>query len=161
MSPLDVSQITCFQATQSIVYPHCPPILMGLFGCNCAIQVFEITAETHTEENQGKGTLVASTAACKEANPPPSSRAIATNPSIKHQKTRWGNGASDFPPAAMMSITREPESDEVMKKRSVRSIATEDKSTLIGSLSNILKSAISSFPTATLSVTPVYPSTMC
>jgi hypothetical protein len=41
---------------------------------------------------------------------------MATSPSKMHQKIRWITGASVLPPAVMVSITSEPESDEVTKK---------------------------------------------
>ena len=48
-------------------------------------------------------------------NPPPTRRAIATAPSIKAHKIRCPTGAFSFPPEVMLSITREPLSDEVTK----------------------------------------------
>ena len=44
----------------------------------------------------------------------------ATSPSKIAQKTRWGMGASTLPPAVMVSITSEPESDEVTKNTITR-----------------------------------------
>ena len=40
---------------------------------------------------------------------------MATAPSNTHQNTRCGTGASTLPPAVIVSITSDPESDEVMK----------------------------------------------
>ena len=44
-----------------------------------------------------------------------SAAAMATAPSKMHQNTRCGTGASTLPPAVIVSITSEPESDEVTK----------------------------------------------
>ena len=54
-------------------------------------------------------------AACMVFNPPPTRSAIATAPSIKAHKIRCPTGAFSFPPEVMLSITREPLSDEVTK----------------------------------------------
>ena len=48
-------------------------------------------------------------------NPPPNKSAMATNPSIKAQKIRCPTGASNFPPEVILSITKEPLSEEVTK----------------------------------------------
>ena len=45
---------------------------------------------------------------------------MATSPSKVHQKTRCGTGASILPPAVIVSITSEPESDEVTKNTITR-----------------------------------------
>ena len=42
-----------------------------------------------------------------------------------------------MPPAVILSITKEPESDDVIKKTSTRIIATVESSEPIGSISNI------------------------
>ena len=76
--------------------------------------------------NQGPVLLPVETAiACKAPSPPASSSAIATSPSTVHQKTRCGTGEFTFPPEAMVSITSEPESDEVMKNTITRTIPTK------------------------------------
>ena len=49
------------------------------------------------------------------ASPPPNKSAMATKPSIKAQKMRCPTGASNFPPEVILSITKEPLSEEVTK----------------------------------------------
>ena len=43
------------------------------------------------------------------------SSAMATSPSKTHQNTRWTTGASSLPPAVIVSMTSDPESEEVTK----------------------------------------------
>ena len=52
---------------------------------------------------------------------------MATAPSAVHQNTRCDTGASVRPPAAMVSMISEPESDEVMKKMMVKSMPKQDR----------------------------------
>ena len=54
-------------------------------------------------------------AVCMAVNPPPNKSAIATKPSIKAQKIRRPTGASSFPPEVILSMTKEPLSEEVTK----------------------------------------------
>ena len=61
-------------------------------------------------------------AVCMAFNPPPKRRAIATAPSVSAHKIRWPTGASSFPPAVILSITREPLSDEVTKNTATMKI---------------------------------------
>ena len=76
-----------------------------------------ITMQTQSSSStMVKGRPVEITIACSEARPPPISNAMATSPSKVHQNTRCGTGASILPPAVIVSITSEPESDEVTKK---------------------------------------------
>ncbi len=58
--------------------------------------------------------------ACMASVPLIQSNTAAIAPSAEAQKMRWGTGASSLPPAMMLSITREPESDEVIKKTSIK-----------------------------------------
>src|SRR5690625_6149128 len=67
------------------------------------------------------GSAVLTAPACSAARaalPPTASSTPATTPSITAQNTRWGTGESVLPPAVMLSMTSEPESDEVMKNTS-------------------------------------------
>ena len=84
---------------------------------------------------KANGKPVASAAACIALSPPPSRRAIATNPSALHQKTRCTAGASNLPPAVIVSTTSEPESEEVTKKMISRTILTNEASCVNGSCS--------------------------
>ncbi len=51
---------------------------------------------------------------------------MATAPSKMHQNTRCGTGASTLPPAVIVSITSEPESDEVTKNTITRMMPTKE-----------------------------------
>ena len=53
--------------------------------------------------------------ACKAAEPPPTNKAMATNPCITAHITLCLLGVLFFPPEVILSITNEPESDEVTK----------------------------------------------
>lgn len=96
-----------------------------------------------------------SEAACRDLRPPPRSRAMATPPSRVHQNTRCEAGASSFPPADVISITSEAESDEVIKKITRRTTLTKEMICVMGSCSSILKSASSGLHWVIISVTPV------
>ncbi len=61
---------------------------------------------------------------CSAPRPPASNRPAATTPSMTHQKMRWAVEVSVSPPAAMVSTTSEPESDEVMKNTATRMTAS-------------------------------------
>ena len=63
-----------------------------------------------------KGRPVRMEAVCRARSPPPISNTAATKPSNTAQKIRCFTGGFVLPPAVMMSITSEPESDEVIKK---------------------------------------------
>ncbi len=100
------------------------------------------------------GKPVASAAACSATSPPPSSRVMATIPSNAHQKTRWAIGASSFPPAVMVSMTSEPESEEVTKKTITNTMPMTDVRPASGSISNILNRAISGCCACTAATSP-------
>ena len=74
------------------------------------------------------GSPAMSEAACSDCRPPPRSRAMATAPSRLHQNTRWTAGGSSFPPADVMSMTSEAESDDVMKKITRRTTLVKEAS---------------------------------
>jgi actin-related protein len=54
-----------------------------------------------------------------------------------HQNTRCGTGASTLPPAVIVSITSEPESDEVTKNTITRTMAMNEVICCSGSASSI------------------------
>ena len=87
-----------------------------------------------------KGKPVAMALACSAASPPPSSSAIATSPSKVAQNTRCATGASTLPPAVIVSITSEPESDEVTKNTSTSTMPISEVMPASGSGSSILNS---------------------
>src|SRR6056297_1210157 len=62
------------------------------------------------------GRPVVIAAVCSATSPPPISSVAATTPSVTAQNTRCGMGGSASPPAVMMSMTRDPESELVTKK---------------------------------------------
>src|SRR6056297_2641712 len=63
-------------------------------------------------------------AACWMASRPPTTRRVdATAPSDTAQNTRCETGGCGWPPEVTMSSTSEPESDEVMKKMMITSVA--------------------------------------
>ena len=77
---------------------------------------------------------------CSEASPPPSSNAMATAPSKMHQNTRCGVGDSTFPPAVMVSMTSEPESEDVTKKMMTSTMPMKDVIEASGNSPSILNS---------------------
>ncbi len=90
------------------------------------------------------GSPVEITIACRLASPPPSNSAIATAPSKIAQNTRCGTGASTLPPAVMVSITSEPESDEVTKNTTTRMIPMNEVIEASGNSASISNSLSSS-----------------
>ena len=63
-----------------------------------------------------KGNPVRMVAVCKAVNPPPINKTAATNPSIDAQNIFCPFGASCRPPEVSVSTTKDPESEEVIKK---------------------------------------------
>lgn len=93
-----------------------------------------------TSNTKVKGKPVLTEPDCSEvsaASPPPYNRAIAIKPCEMAQKIRCGTGASSLPPAVMVSITNEPESEEVMKNTKTRIIAMIEVIMPRGKLFNI------------------------
>ena len=78
------------------------------------------------------GNAVARASACSDANPPPNSSDMPIKPKAIHQKIRWAIGVSVFPPAVMVSMTKEPLSIEVTKNISTRVMPTADVKFAIG-----------------------------
>ena len=71
---------------------------------------------------------------------PTSSNTAATSPSKVHQKTLCATGASVLPPAVIVSITSEPESDEVTKNTITKMMPNKDVRDANGSGLNISNS---------------------
>jgi hypothetical protein len=65
---------------------------------------------------------------------------MATRPSKLHQKMRWTTGASVLPPAVIVSMTSEPESDEVTKKTITSVMPMNDVIAVSGRVSSMTKS---------------------
>src|SRR5690554_836554 len=98
-----------------------------------------------------KGKPVETAMACKPTKPPPSISTMATTPSKVHQNTRCGVGALTFPPAAMVSITKEPESDDVIKNTTTKRKAMNDVICANGSASNMVNNCSGNATPATSS----------
>ena len=91
---------------------------------------------------KAKGSALISEAVCSADRPPARSSAAATTPSVTAQKIRCHTGGSSLPPEVMMSITSEPESDEVTKKVIINKVATSDIRVDQGICSSIINSAV-------------------
>ncbi len=103
-----------------------------------------------------KGKPVETAIACNAPSPPPIKSAAATSPSNVAQKTRCATGASTLPPAVIVSITSDPESDEVTKNTMT---STMDSSEAM-KVSGICVSISKSFSSSAASWAPVKPSTI-
>src|SRR5690625_1667652 len=100
------------------------------------------------------GSAVLTAPACSAARaalPPTASSTPATTPSITAQNTRWGTGESVLPPAVMLSMTSEPEADEVMKNTSTSSTPRMGHIEASGRSVSIWNSASSDLSTASTS----------
>ena len=75
---------------------------------------------------------------------------MATRPSKQAQNTRCGTGASILPPAVIVSITSEPESDEVTKNTITSTMAMNEVICCSGSASSMAKSLSSSGASTTI-----------
>ena len=87
-------------------------------------------------KTKGKATEI--TPACRAlmaSVPPTHSRTMAIAPSIIAQKALCRIGVSTLPPAVILSITKEPESDEVTKKTNTRIMPNPDSNWPNGSTS--------------------------
>jgi len=60
---------------------------------------------------------------CKAVKPPAINKIEATIPSVDAQNILWITGGLGFPPAVIMSMTSEPESEEVTKNVTTTHIA--------------------------------------
>ena len=81
-------------------------------------------------------------AVCMAANPPPSNSAMATKPSIKAQKIRCPTGASNFPPEVILSITKEPLSEEVTKNTETINIPNNTRESIKGKVFKKINSEV-------------------
>src|SRR3989338_1205152 len=114
-----------------------------------------LTIDTQpTNSTMVNGNPVDTAMACKDTSPPPSNRAMAITPSIITQNTRCGTGALTLPPAVMVSITSEPESDEVTKNTITSTMPINELSSANGSSASMANS----FSSSAASCTPVKPS---
>ena len=68
---------------------------------------------------------------------------MATIPSNVHQKMRWTIGASSLPPAVIVSITSDPESEEVTKKTITKTMPMHEVTLASGKASSIMNRASS------------------
>ena len=62
---------------------------------------------------------------------------MATSPSKTHQNTRWAIGVSSLPPAVMVSMTSDPESEEVTKNTTTNTRPMNDAVCASGSVSSM------------------------
>src|SRR6056297_4083161 len=109
-----------------------------------------------TSNTNVKGKPVEITADCSDDRPPPINSTIATAPSKMHQNTRCETGASTLPPAVIVSITSEPESDEVMKNTITSTMPTKEVISVSGSSPSITNN----FSSSAASRTPSKPEPM-
>src|SRR5690606_15488941 len=72
------------------------------------------------------------TAVCKAFNPPPQSSTIAIPPCKKAQNTLCKAGVCSFPPDVILSTTKDPEYEEVIKKKATKQTAIVDKIAVSG-----------------------------
>src|SRR5690606_1542961 len=103
---------------------------------------------TSTSMMMAKGSAEAIVADCNAPRPPAISSTMATSPSIVHQKTRCMVVVSVSPPAAIVSTTSEPESEDVTKNTVTRITAMVEVT--VGSGRNLKNS---NSPTETSSTT--------
>src|SRR5699024_10407675 len=90
--------------------------------------------------------------AVSAASPPTTSSTAATAPSRIAQKTRVAFGVSTLPPQASMSMTSDPESEDVTKKKTTTRIATTLSTMPMGNTSkNWNSEAVLSTPSLTSS----------
>ena len=83
----------------------------------------------------GKALVIA--AVCSAASPPARSSVAATAPSDTAQKIRCQTGGFSAPPELIISITNEPESDEVTKKVTISIVARAEVTVVNGSCSSM------------------------
>ena len=73
---------------------------------------------------------------CSALKPPATNKTAATAPSSTAQNTRCQAGVLIFPPEASESMTKEPESDEVTKKVTIRITVSSEIKNESGNTSN-------------------------
>ena len=82
---------------------------------------------------------------------------MATIPSNAHQKTRCATGVSSLPPAVIVSITSDPESDDVTKKITTSTMPMNEVTPASGNSSSIRNRASSGCPSSTAAAAAVWP----
>lgn len=101
--------------------------------------------DAHAEQHQRERYARGDGGSLQGQRLPPASRStIATSPSKIAQNTRCGTGASTLPPAVIVSITSEPELDEVTKNTTTRTMPMNDEIAASGRPSSMMKSCNSS-----------------
>ena len=81
-------------------------------------------------------------AVCKAARPPANSSVAATAPSDSAQNMRCQTGGFSAPPELMISMTKEPESEEVTKNVTISIVANAEVIVVNGSCSSSTKIAV-------------------
>ena len=89
-----------------------------------------------------KGRALLMAAVCNAFSPPATKSTDATTPSEIAQKTLCQVGGFGLPPEVIMSITNEPESDDVTKKVITNSVANNETIVAQGSLSKKTYNAV-------------------
>ena len=116
------------------------------------------------------GSATVTETACRAASPPvpspllvaaapASSSAAATTPSVVAQKARLQVGGSGSPPEDSMSMTSEPESEDVTKKVTTRTTDRDTTTVEKGSPCSISNSAVSVLTLPSEPMSPPSPST--
>src|SRR5699024_1784825 len=102
------------------------------------------------------GNAVASDAACNPSSPPANSNPMAMAPSSTENKTRDQVGGLGCPPAVNMFCTRDPDSEEVMKNNTTRTLAITENTPPSGKTSSTVNSEPSgeTTPSVTRSASP-------
>lgn len=83
-----------------------------------------------------KGNPESIVAAFNAVNPPPINKIAATNPSIDAQNIFCPFGASCRPPEVSVSTTKDPESEDVIKKLATSIMVTTEVKVVKGYCSN-------------------------
>lgn len=81
-------------------------------------------------------------AVCKAVSPPAANNTAATTPSVTAQKIRCQTGEFRSPLDVIISITNDPESEEVTKKVTISTVAIKEVIIDHGSCSNSTNIAV-------------------
>src|SRR6218665_121275 len=101
-----------------------------------------------------KGSPVVMVAVCSATSPPPISSTAATTPSSNAQKRRERTGGLGSPPEVMMSMTMEPESEEVTKKVMTTTMPRKQVTELSGKFSSMTKRDTGRFSCTAVAMPP-------
>jgi hypothetical protein len=82
--------------------------------------------DIHAEQNERKQHASGQCCCLQRRKSPASKSTIATKPSKIAQNTRCGTGASTLPPAVIVSMTKGPESEDVTKETTTRTMPRKD-----------------------------------